>query len=64
MATASADRTGRREQFITFRLQLGDFVFETFNDVYGGKDSGPTYGFAVNFVAVPGSWLEKRLSVL
>jgi hypothetical protein len=61
---APADRSGRREHFIAFRLQLGDFVFETFNDVFGGKDRGPTYGFAVHFIVVPGSSLEKAVSWL
>jgi hypothetical protein len=61
---AIVDRVALPEYFVAFRLQLGDFIFETVNDFYGGKDRGPTYGAAVYYVLLPGSKLSWLVSWL
>ncbi len=58
------DRVALPEYFVAFRLQLGDFIFETVNDFYGGKDRGPTYGASVYYVLLPGSRLSSLVSWL
>ena len=52
-------REGRRrdaldERFLSLRLQVGSWTFETFNDSRGGKDRGPTYGARAFVTARPG----------
>ncbi len=64
MEPARVDRVALPEYFVAFRLQLGDFIFETVNDFYGGKDRGPTYGTSVYYVLLPGSKLSRLVSWL
>jgi hypothetical protein len=63
-APAMVDRVALPEYFVAFRLRLGDFVFETVNDFYGGKDRGPTYGASVYYVLLPGSMLSRLVGWL
>jgi hypothetical protein len=37
------------ERFLTFRVRIGRFDFETFNDSWGGKDKGPSFGARMEF---------------
>jgi hypothetical protein len=37
------------ERFYSFKLHLGQFVFETYNDALGGKDKGPSFGASASF---------------
>jgi hypothetical protein len=32
------------ERFIALRVRIGDFTIETYNDLIGGKDKGPSFG--------------------
>jgi hypothetical protein len=64
MEPARVDRVALPEYFVAFRLQLGDFIFETVNDFYGVKDRGPTYGASVYYVLLPGSALSRLVSWL
>ena len=64
MEPARVDRVALPEMFVAFRLQLGDFIFETVNDFYGGKDRGPTYGASVYYRLLPGSIMSPLVSWL
>ncbi len=48
------------EYFYSLRLEMGSFIFETFNDQLGGKDKGPTYGVRVSYRLLPGESLAKK----
>lgn len=37
-------KTPVSERFMSVRVGIGEFTFETYNDVIGGKDKGPTFG--------------------
>lgn len=39
------------ERFVSLRVRIGDFTFETYNDMLGGKDKGPSFGahMTINF---------------
>lgn len=55
-ATPLAD--GLRERFLAMQVVLGNFAFQTFNDILGGKDKGPTYGASISYVLREGvGWL-------
>ena len=64
VAPPKVDRVALPEYFVAFRLQLGDFIFETVNDFYGGKDRGPTYGASVYYILLPGSKLSALVGWL
>jgi hypothetical protein len=64
IAPPRVDRVALPEYFVAFRLQLGDFIFETVNDFFGEKDRGPTYGASVYYVLLPGSRLSRLVSWL
>jgi hypothetical protein len=42
-------KTPLREWFVALRVRAGGFTFETYNDMIGGKDKGPSFGAHVNF---------------
>ena len=42
-------KTGLSERFYSIRVRIGDFTFETYNDSFGGKDKGPSFGASVNY---------------
>lgn len=48
------DKEGTRERFGAIRVSIGDFRFETYNDLITNKDKGPSFGAAV-------SWDVERL---
>lgn len=48
-----------KETFFSFRLKLGSFLFETYNDFAGKKDIGPTYGFKITVDLSSNSWLSR-----
>ena len=41
------------ERFSTLRVSMGNLAFETYNDSFGGKDKGPSYGAQVSFRFAP-----------
>jgi hypothetical protein len=47
--TEYQSKTLLNERFIALRLRIGDFTFETFNDTFGGKDKGPSFGAHAQF---------------
>jgi hypothetical protein len=47
-------KTPMRERYLAMRVGIGNLTFETYNDSYGGKDKGPSYGVQVSYhVAAP-----------
>jgi hypothetical protein len=52
------------EQFWLFRVDIGSFSFETFNDQLGGKDKGPSFGARVFYTFTPGRTLDDALADL
>jgi hypothetical protein len=42
-----------KERFYSLKVQLGSFVFETYNDSKGGKDIGPSFGVRTSLVVSP-----------
>jgi hypothetical protein len=60
------DGTGRGipEKLISIRLEVGDLVFETFNDLINDKDMGPTFGVRAFYNASPGGRLYRWFSWL
>lgn len=52
------------EQFWLFRVDIGSFSFETFNDQLGGKDKGPSFGARVFYTFTPGRTLDDALAKL
>lgn len=42
-------KTPMREWFVALRVRAGGFTFETYNDMIGGKDKGPSFGAHVSF---------------
>jgi len=46
-------KTPLTERFSTFRVSAGNLVFEAYNDSFGGKDKGPSFGAQVSFRFAP-----------
>jgi hypothetical protein len=48
-------KSSMSELFGAFRVRIGDFTFETYNDTWGGKDKGPSFGAHITYnVYTPG----------
>ncbi len=43
-------KLAKRERYISVKLEFGKFVFESFNDTFGGKDTGPSFGANVSLI--------------
>jgi hypothetical protein len=47
-----------RERFMSAQATIGDFSFQTYNDLIAGKDKGPTYGASISYTLSRGlGWL-------
>ena len=42
-----------RERYLSMRVGVGNLTFETYNDSYGGKDKGPSYGVQLSYHVSP-----------
>jgi hypothetical protein len=58
-ASVYAAKSPVDERFISIRLRIGEFTFETYNDLIGGKDKGPSFGAHVSY-SIPPTWLPGR----
>jgi hypothetical protein len=38
----------KHERYMSTRVRIGEFCFETYNDSFGHKDKGPTYGAQIS----------------
>lgn len=51
------------ERMYRLRVELGEFVFETYNDSPGGKDKGPSFGARAMYRFTPGTrearWVDS-----
>ena len=47
-----------KERYYSLKVLIGSFIFETYNDSYGGKDKGPSFGARFSLVVSPDN---KRL---
>jgi hypothetical protein len=52
-------KTPLTERFATFRVTMGNLAFETYNDSFGGKDKGPSYGAQVSFRFAPKDYVLR-----
>ena len=48
-ARVYASKASLNERFIALRVRIGDFTFETYNDTFGNKDKGPSFGAHVMY---------------
>ena len=46
-------KTPMRERFLSLRFRAGGFTVETYNDLIGGKDKGPSFGVGLNLMINP-----------
>ena len=42
-------KTAKEEFFSSIRVRIGGITFEMYNDSYGGKDKGPSYGAQLTY---------------
>jgi hypothetical protein len=41
------------ERFVSVKLRIGEFTLETYNDMFGGKDKGPSFGVHATYSIPP-----------
>ncbi len=52
-ASVYAAKTPVNERFVSLRVRIGEFTVETYNDLIGGKDKGPSFGAHVGYAIDP-----------
>ncbi|MEO7455243.1 MAG: hypothetical protein ABIY52_03220 [Gemmatimonadaceae bacterium] len=55
-------KSAMSERFSSIRVAVGNLTFETYNDSYGGKDKGPTFGAQISLRVAPPARVTRSAS--